>query len=53
MTPGDPPESAPPPRVHQFTVRRGMTVVLVIETRYWYAGLLQAAVIRVAVEGRN
>lgn len=52
MTTGDPRESPPPP-MHQFTVRRGMTVVLVIETTYWYAGLLQAALVRIAVEGRN
>jgi hypothetical protein len=39
--------------MYQFTVRRGMTVVLLLETRYWYAGLLQAALVRIAVEGRN
>jgi hypothetical protein len=39
--------------VHQFTVHRGMLVVLVIETTSWYAGLLQAAVARIALEGQN
>jgi hypothetical protein len=39
--------------VHQFTVNRGMLVVLVIETTSWYAGLLQAAVARIALEGQN
>ena len=39
--------------VHQFTVNRGMIVVLVIETTSWYAGLLQAAVARIALEGQN
>jgi len=39
--------------VHQFTVNRGMLVVLVIETTAWYAGLLQAAVARIALEGQN
>jgi hypothetical protein len=34
------------PVVHQFTVLRGMAVALVIETRDWYSGLLQAAVAR-------
>ena len=51
MTPGEPRESPQP--MYHFTVRRGMTVVLVIETTYWYAGLLQAALVRIAVEGRN
>ena len=52
-------EPAPPARsdsagpVHQFTVNRGMHVVLVIETTSWYAGLLQAAVARIALEGQN
>lgn len=39
--------------VHQFTVNRGMLVVMVIETTSWYAGLLQAAVARIALEGQN
>lgn len=51
MTRGEPRESRAP--MYHFTVRRGMTVVLVIETTYWYAGLLQAALVRIAVEGRN
>jgi len=48
------PVPAPPRgRVHQFTVQRGMSVVLVIETTSWYVGLLQAAMARVALEGAN
>ena len=39
--------------VHTFTVLRGMAVALVIETRDWYSGLLQAALARVRIEGRN
>ena len=39
--------------VHQFTVLRGMTVAVVIETRDWYSGLLQAALARVRLEGHN
>lgn len=39
--------------VHQFTVSRGMAVALVIETRDWYSGLLQAALARVRLEGQN
>lgn len=38
---------------HQFTVLRGMAVALVIETRDWYSGLLQAALARVRLEGQN
>jgi hypothetical protein len=45
--------SEPAGPVHQFTVHRGMLIVLVIETRSWYAGLLQAAVARIALEGQN
>jgi hypothetical protein len=41
------------PIVHQFTVLRGMTVALVIETRDWYSGLLQAALARIRLEGQN
>ena len=41
------------PDVHRFTVQRGMAVALVIETRDWYAGLLQAAMARVRLEGHN
>jgi hypothetical protein len=50
------PEPAPlPPEspVHQFTVQRGMSIVLVIETTSWYSGLLQAALARIALEGEN
>ena len=39
--------------MHQFTVQRGMSIVLVIETTAWYAGLLQAALARIALEGSN
>ena len=39
--------------VHTFTVLRGMAVALVIETRDWYSGLLQAALARVRIEGQN
>ena len=39
--------------VHRFTVQRGMLIALVIETRDWYAGLLQAAMARVRIEGQN
>ncbi len=45
--------AAPGAVVHRFTVHRGMLVALVIETRDWYAGLLQAAIARVRVEGQN
>ena len=41
------------PNVHRFTVHRGMTVALVIDTRDWYSGLLQAAMARVRLEGHN
>lgn len=46
---------APEPEipVHQFTVQRGMSVVLVIETTSWYSGLLQAALARIRLEGEN
>ena len=39
--------------VHRFTVQRGMAVALVIETRDWYSGLLQASMARVRIEGQN
>jgi hypothetical protein len=39
--------------VHRFTVQRGMAVALVIETRDWYSGLVQAAMARVRIEGQN
>jgi hypothetical protein len=55
-----PPEPTPPDDpaskaaiVHQFTVQRGMAVVVVIETRDWYLGLIQAALARVRLEGQN
>jgi hypothetical protein len=41
------------PAVYHFTVQRGMAVALVIETRDWYSGLLQAAMARVRIEGQN
>ena len=49
------PEPLPPPPapVHQFTVQRGMSIVLVIETTSWYSGLLQAALARITLEGEN
>jgi hypothetical protein len=50
IPPGD---SAAPAVVHQFTVLRGMAVAVVIETRDWYLGLLQAALARVRLEGHN
>ena len=54
-TPPDDPldAGAPPAVVHQFTVLRGMAVAVVIETRDWYLGLLQAALARVRLEGHN
>jgi len=49
-----PPEKTPEGQVvHTFTVLRGMAVALVIETRDWYSGLLQAALARVRIEGQN
>jgi hypothetical protein len=49
-----PPEKTPEGQVvHTFTVLRGMAVALVIETRDWYSGLLQAALARVRIEGKN
>jgi hypothetical protein len=48
-----PPEDSAPAVVHQFTVLRGMAVAVVIETRDWYLGLLQAALARVRLEGHN
>jgi hypothetical protein len=39
--------------VYRFTVQRGMSVALIIETRDWYLGLLQAATARVGIEGLN
>jgi hypothetical protein len=47
------PETAPPAVMHQFTVLRGMAVAMVIETRHWYLGLLQAALARVRLDGQN
>jgi hypothetical protein len=50
----NPPEDARPDAVvHQFTVQRGMAVAVVIETRDWYLGLLQAALARIRLEGSN
>jgi hypothetical protein len=51
--PPDPQETQSIERVHHFTVCRGMTPVLLIETTSWYLGLLQAALARVALEGQN
>lgn len=51
--PNPPDDAAPQAIVHQFTVLRGMAVALVIETRDWYAGLIQAALARVRLEGLN
>ena len=39
--------------IYQFSVHRGMTVALVIETPDWYAGLLHAALARLRIEGQN
>jgi hypothetical protein len=46
-------EQPPEAIVHQFTVLRGMAVAVVIETRDWYLGLVQAAHTRVRIEGQN
>jgi len=46
-------ETSPPPAVHQFMVLRGMSVAMVIETRDWYFGLLQAALARARLDGQN
>jgi hypothetical protein len=51
--PTPPEDSAAPEVVHQFTVLRGMAVAVVIETRDWYLGLIQAALARVRLEGDN
>jgi hypothetical protein len=51
--PTPPDEAASPAVVHQFTVLRGMAVAVVIETRDWYLGLLQAALARIRLEGHN
>ena len=49
-----PPDEAPEGQVvHTFTVLRGMAIAIVIETRDWYSGLLQAALARVRIEGQN
>jgi hypothetical protein len=44
---------APDDVIHQFAVNRGMAIVLVIETTFWYSGLLQAALARITLEGQN
>ena len=46
-------EPAPEGVMHQFPVNRGMAIVLVIETTFWYSGLLQAALARITLEGQN
>ena len=54
MTEPTPSEETPEGQVvHTFTVLRGMAIALVIETRDWYSGLLQAALARVRIEGQN
>lgn len=49
------PQRQPDPEgiTHQFMVNRGMAIVLVIETTFWYSGLLQAALARITLEGQN
>ena len=51
--PGPDDVTTPESTVHRFTVHRGMLVAIVIETPDWYAGLLQAALARVRIEGLN
>lgn len=51
--PNPPNEPASNAIVHQFTVLRGMAVAVVIETQDWYLGLVQAAQVRVRLEGQN
>ena len=46
-------DATPQTMIHRFTVQRGMAVALVIETRDWHSGLLQAALARVRIEGLN
>ena len=46
-------EPSPDSVVHQFPVNRGMAIVLIIETTFWYSGLLQAALARITLEGQN
>lgn len=52
---GDVEPATPEPEspVRQSTVHRGMSVVLVIETTFWYSGLPQAAVARITLDGEN
>jgi hypothetical protein len=47
------PQNPPGQVIHHFTVRRGMAVVLIIETTDWYLGLLQAALVRLSLESQN
>jgi len=53
--PDEPParDDVPDDVIHSFTVQRGMAVAIVIETRNWYQGLLQAAATRIRLEGQN
>jgi hypothetical protein len=44
---------AQPAVIHRFTVMRGMVPILIIESRDWYAGLVQAAQARVMVDAAN
>ena len=54
MTDPTPSDETPEAQVvHTFTVLRGMAIALVIETRDWYSGLLQAALARIRIEGQN
>jgi hypothetical protein len=46
-------DDVPDDVIHSFTVQRGMAVAIVIETRNWYQGLLQAAATRIRLEGQN
>src|SRR5712691_8477592 len=49
-TPNDGPQRA---IIYRFSVNRGMSIALVIETPDWYSGLLQGALARVRIEGQN
>lgn len=51
--PDPPTDSARDAVVHRFTVQRGMLVAIVIETPDGYAGLIQAALARIRIEGLN
>lgn len=54
MSDDAPPSGSPPQAVvYLFDVHCGMSLVLRIETPHWYAGLLHAALARIALEGQN